>query len=454
MSSIAPQDHAEQLAVFRHGVIGPLVGREFDHGELAEAFRVLSQQRFRVPNLAITRCFSVPTLERWFYAFRAHGLEGLKPRVRSDRGIARKLDPEQTQLLVDIRREHPSASVGLILQTLVNEGRLDEGAVNEETVRRLYRRHGLTRRSMRDGGGQHTRLRWQAERPEALWHADVCHGAALVIDGVSKPVRIHAILDDCSRFIVGIEAMHTECEVDMLKILVSALRRFGPPDVLYLDNGSTYRGEVLATACSRLNITLLHAQPYDPQARGKMERFWRTLRQGCLDHLGTLRSLHELNIRLLAFVDQHYHRRPHAGLMGRTPAAIHVPDPTLPADDLDERKLEAALTVRENRRVRRDTTISVGGKDWELDQGFLAGRVVTVAHSLLVPDSAPWIEHEGKRYPTHPVDPAANRRRKRPARYPGSNGGGATTAAFDPAGAMVRKMVGRRRTADGSKEVG
>ena len=443
MSTLAPQDHSETVAVFRHGVVGPLLGRDFDHGELAEALRVLSQQRFRVPNLAITRSFSVPTLERWYYAFKSGGLEALKPRARSDRGVARNLNPEEAALLLDIRREHPSASVALILQTLVTEGKLKADQVDPETVRRLYRRHGLTRQAMRDGSGQHTRLRWQAERPEALWHADVCHGAPIVVDKVSKPVRIHAILDDCSRFIVAIQAVHAERETDMLALMVPALRRYGAPDVLYLDNGATYRGDVLRTACSRLNITLLHAQPYDPQARGKMERFWRTLREGCLDHIGALQSLHELNVRLLAFVDQYYHQRPHGGLMGRTPASAHAWNPATPVDELDDKRLEAALTVRESRRVRRDTTISVHGKDWEVDQGFLAGRVVTVGYSLLDPDSAPWIEHEGKRYPMHRVDPEANRHRKRPQRHPGQQRS-RSSVAFDPARTMVNKMVGRK----------
>ena len=253
MSALAPKDHAESVAVFRHGVIGPLLGREFDHGELAEALRALSQQRFRMPNLATTRCISVPTLERWLYAFRARGLDGLKPQSRCDRGISRKLTPELIELLLDIRREYRSASVSLILETLVREGRLQKGSVDEETVRRLFRHHGLPRTAAREKHGQHIRLRWQAERPEALWHADVCHAAPVMINGVSKPVRIHGILDDCSRFVVAIEAMHAERELDMISILVRALRRYGAPDLLYLDNGSTYRGEVLSTVADPQN---------------------------------------------------------------------------------------------------------------------------------------------------------------------------------------------------------
>ena len=80
-------------------------------------------------------CFGVSTLERWFYAYRRGGLDALRPAPRSDRGRARELTPEQRELLLDIRREHPTASVPLILRTLVADGRLAEGVVSDTTVR-------------------------------------------------------------------------------------------------------------------------------------------------------------------------------------------------------------------------------------------------------------------------------------------------------------------------------
>jgi hypothetical protein len=284
----------------------------------------------------------------------------------------------------------------------------------------------------------------QAAEPGALWHADVCHGPALKIRGVSQPLRIHALLDDASRFILAIEARHQEREVDMLGILVRALRRHGPPDVLYLDNGSTYSGEILRTACARLGIALVHAKPYDAPARGKMERFWRTLREGCLDHLGEVASLHDVEVRMLAFLDRHYHVSPHASLLGRAPGAVYAAR-TRPPDALDEAKLRDALTVRERRRVRRDTTVSVLGTDYELAQGFLAGRVVTVGYSML--DGKPWVEHEGRRLELHEVDPVANARRKRLPRRPPATAAPAATP-FDPAGVLLDFATGRRRTED------
>jgi putative transposase len=354
MDRLTPKDRGEQTALFRAEVIGGLARRELSRGELAAALREISAQRLRPPGAAATRTYAVPTLQRWYYALRRGGLEALVPRARTDRGRGRALTAAQRDLLLEIRREHPRASVPLILRTLVADGRLEPRSVSAPTVRRLYREHGLDRRSRRDAAVPRIRLRWQADRPGALWHGDVCHAGVILIDAKPHPVRIHALLDDASRYVVALEAHHSEREIDMLGLLVRALRRHGPPDALYLDNGSTYRGDVLRTACARLGISLLHARPYDAPARGKMERFWRTLREGCLDFAKNLASLHDVGVRLWAFLDQHYHRAPHASLLGRSPGAVFAEGARL--DELDEEKLRSALTVRVRRRVRRDST--------------------------------------------------------------------------------------------------
>ena len=445
-SKFAPKSHREAVAIFRAEIVGALVRSDLDHGELAAALRRLSKQRFRPPGSTRTRTYSVTTLQRWYYAYRSGGLTALEPQRRSDAGRAHALTDAQRKLLLDIRREHRNASVPLILRTLHLDGRLDKGAVSAQTVRRLYKDHGLDRIPLRDGSSPRMRLRWQAERPGALWHADVMHGRSFEQEGKRKHVRVHALLDDASRYIVGLEALHTEREEDMLRIFVRALRIHGRPEALFLDNGSTYRGDILRIACLRLGITLVHARPYDPEARGKMERFWRTLRQGCVDFIKAPESLHDINVRLWAFVGQHYHHAPHAGLLGRSPhSAWEGAADARRTDDIDEQQLRDALTVRERRRVRRDTTVSVAGDNYELDQGFLAGRVVTIGYCVLDEPLEPWLELDGKRLSIHPVDPERNARRERPPRQPKPLPSDDEHASvdFDPADALLDRAVGR-----------
>lgn len=446
---LKPKDHGEAVAIFRSQIIGTLICRPLTHGELAAELRTLSQERFRPPEAETTRCFAVPTLERWFYAYRRGGLAALRPEPRSDRGYAQNLTHEQRELLLDIRQEHRSASVPLILDTLVAEGRLDKDCVSPPTVRRLLAAHNLHRTAAREENGSKTRLRWSTDRPGALWHGDVCHVTQTQLPAFSTGIRIHALLDDASRYGVALEGHKTEKEIDMLGMFVDALRRHPPPDGLYLDNGATYRGEILQTACARLGITLIHAKPYDAPARGKMERFWRTLREGCLDYLGALTSLEEINQRLRAFLDQSYHVRAHAALMGRSPATVYA---TMPAGEavVSEQDLRKALTVTCRRRVSRDNVITVDGVAWELDQGYLAGKMVTVGHCLVDRASAPWVEHDGKRLVLHPCHPVVNSKRKRPERGGPAERKLSREVHFDPTQALVDGAQRKNARKDGS----
>lgn len=313
-----PKDHAEMVAVFRAQVIGQALARPLSRGELAALFKELAQKQYLLPGAARRRRFGASTLERWYYAYRKGGLTALRPQPRKDRGRGQKLPPELRELLLDIRREQPAASVPTILLELQHAGRIDGKNVHPATVRRLFREHGLDRFSQRlanVGERSRLRLRWEAEAPGLLWHSDVCHGLRISIGNQPpKMVLIHALLDDNARYVPYLEARMAETEADFLQVLCQALRRHGSPSALYVDNGACYRGDSLSLICARLGIRLVHAAPYDAPARGKQERFWRTLREQCLDLIEgkSLDSLHAVNVHLWQWLDERYHRTPHA----------------------------------------------------------------------------------------------------------------------------------------------
>jgi transposase InsO family protein len=434
---LEPRDHAEAVALFRAQLLGPVLHAELARGELLAELRLLAKRRFVPPGADTSRTYSVPTLLRWRRAYLAKGLAGLRPQSRR-LGDALALSEGQRELVLEIRRQHPAVPANVVLETLEGDGRIEAGLIKAQTLRRLYRRHNLPRRpKARAGRLEGERRRWEAAYAGDLWHADVCHGPTLVVDGRRIPVRVHALLDDASRYVAALRVFGHEREVAMLELLLEAIRLYGAPRRLFLDNGSTYSGEVLGTACGRLGIELIHARAYDPQARGKMERFWRTLRQGCLDHIGNQPSLHAVGVRLTAFVAERYHKAAHAGLLGRSPSKAWAERRCVAATS-DE--LEAALTVHGSRRVRTDCTLSVGNLDWELAESFLAGRKVTVCRTLADPQRSPWVEHEGRTYRLRPVDPVANGRRKRKKPKPGLD-----AVDFDPATVLLDRALRRRR---------
>jgi transposase len=123
-ASLQPRDHAEVIALFRADIVGAIAHRDMTRGDLAEAIRTIAACRYRPPGRRASKQYGVSTIERWYYAYRSGGLEALRPAPRSDRGRARELTPEQRALLLDVRREYPTASASVIVRTLIADGRL------------------------------------------------------------------------------------------------------------------------------------------------------------------------------------------------------------------------------------------------------------------------------------------------------------------------------------------
>ena len=437
---IEPKNREEAIAVFRAAVVGPLLYRQLDRGERTRLYWEISQQRHRPPGSAISRTYSVATLQRWVKRFSEGGAQALQNKPRSDRGHAQALGVDIRKLLLDIRAEHPRASVPVILQTMAASGGLAGIELSRSQLRRFYHEHGMTRSTGRSATRPRERRKWEAAYVGALWHADVCHLSDATINGKKTPVRVHAILDDVSRYVVALRVCSTEKEWDMIDMLVGAIRTHGCPATLYVDNGSTYRGNTLKTICTRLGIGHVHARPYDPQARGKMERFWRTYREQCAEWMNSNMSIHDLQARSLAYLSQGYHVSSHAGLRGDTPTRQWAKRRLRPVTEAD---LRTAMTFRESRRVRGDSTLTVAGVEWEMPLSHLNGKTVDVVRTLADRRRAPWVEHGDQRFELKLVDPAANGRTGRKP-VSASTKASIDGVAFDPPGALLNQLIGRR----------
>lgn len=422
---------AEAKALFRLGIVGDLLTRDLSKGALEAELRERAKARYRPPNAPASRTYHWKTLQSWYYAAKK-GLSALRPASRK-RGYGLSLDPVRRELLLQIRREHPSASARLILETAVSQGVVDPGQLSVSTLRRLFQAHDLPRSSA-SRADRRDRRRWVATRPCALWHADVCHVWVRDATGLPRKLYVHGILDDHSRYVVGLEARDSEREADLLSVLCGALLRVPAPEILYVDNGACYRGEVLALIADRLGIKLIHARPYDPQARGKMERFWRTLRTQCTDHLPQGSSLHDANHALWAWLDTDYHPSPHAGLMAETPIKrFHAGIVDLPGARTQQ-DLARALEVPVTRKVAGDATFTVEGRLYEVAGRHLRNKTLDLVLDPFT-DMPLRASYQGQPVVFGPCDPAANRHRRRAAPAPAP----APTVPFDPIAALLAR---------------
>lgn len=429
--------HAEQVALFRISVIGDLLAQELEPGALTAELEARSKKRYRLPGANHTRTFHAKTLQRWYYAAKRDLAAGLVPKSRK-KGFAIGISEDQRETLLDMRREHPSAPAEIIRAEAIRHGVVAEEALSLSTLRRLYRATDLPRvsRKKADRPSDVQRRRWQAAAAGELWHGDVCHLRLLDERGDPCRLYVHGLLDDSSRFSPALVPREHEREQDMLEIFCGALLRHPPPSTLYLDNGSCYRGDVLQLVCSRLGIRLVHAQPYSPEARGKMERFWRSMRQRCTDHLPPRSTPHQVAQALWAWLDADYHLRPHAGLLGDTPRHRYLAGVEQRGKPLTPKQLAAALEVELTRRVKKDCTFDLDGKTYEVGGRHLGGKRISVIVDALT-ERPLRVTSQDKPVRFGLCDPIANRRRVKSPTAQATDAPPSTP--FDPISALLEK---------------
>jgi hypothetical protein len=215
------------------------------------------------------------------------------------------------------------------------------------------------------------------------------------------------------------------------------------PRSLLLDNHGSFTGADARVTCARLGIRLVHARPYDGASKGKIERFWRTLRGHVLDRLApdAVRTIDELNLRLMTWVDGEYNVRPHSGLGGRTPLDVFEEDAEQVRFVEDGAQLETSFLAHVQRAVRNDSTCTVGGRVLEVPP-HLRGREVTLHYHVLRPDAL-WLEDGGAHVPLRELDAVANSRRPRVAAT-GSREA-TTPTGLNPVEGSLKKLLHPRR---------
>ena len=363
-------------ALFRLSVLGPLVSRErLERGELQRIIRELATCEYAIPGTR--RCYlGEKTIQAWFYAWRKEGIEGLVPKSRIDRGQS-KLSPPIQAAIVGAKRDNPRRSIRQILRLLEASGTVARGTLSRSTIHRLLQQQGLSRITGSASLPEEKRS-FTAASAGAIWYGDVMHGPRVPVKGQLRKTYLVSLIDDASRLITHSAFCLGETALDIEGVLKQALLKRGVPIKLVVDNGAAYRAHTLQAICARLGIHLIYCRPYAPEGKGKLERWHRTFRDQFLSELDErhIAHLEDLNARLWAWLEQLYHRTPHAGLDGLTPLARYQQDlPKIRSLGTQAAQLDALFHHRINRFVRKDGTVSYQGTRFEVPFE-LAGKTI------------------------------------------------------------------------------
>ncbi len=405
-------DDRTKEALFRHAILGDILSRKLRWGDLRALLTGLSEKAFE-DYRGRQRRVAYSTLEEWFYRHRRGGFEALKPLPRCDLGSSRRLSPELEQLVIDLKREDPGRSAPLILRELELAGRIRRGAMSVYPIQRLLRRRGLSGPRMEVDVA--ARFRWEASMCGELWQGDALHGPVLIHPATRRPQRaiIFGLLDDRSRIIAYLEAGFGETAHCFLNVLYNAVARRGIPRRLLLDNHASFTGHDLRVLCAKLDIHLVHSRAGDGPTKGKIERFWRSLRGHVIDRLDLekITTLDELNLRLWSYVEAEYHCRPHASLSGRTPMQVWESDAESVRWVTDHSRLEQAFVGEVERLARNDSTVLWRGVFYEVPS-YLRRCKVRLRYSLLDTGRVSLLDGNVE-IPLRTVNPIANAHRNR-----------------------------------------
>lgn len=366
---------AEKLALFRYGLIAPLVLEALPRGELTRRAHDIAAGHYDIPFSKRTTV-SVDTLLDWAVRYRNGGFEALAPKPRQDRGQSRAITPQLATLIERLKRENPHRTGTTLLRELALSAGDDAPPLSAATLYRFLKQRGLSERQLLAPAA---RKKFEAELSNQIWQADMLFGPWVPRPcGGRMQVFLHATLDDASRLIPHAQFYPSQGLDASLDCLRQAIAARGVPIRLYIDNAKMYRSPQLARIAASLGILIIHSRPYQPEGRGKIERYFRTVREQFLANLDPKHplSLEQLNDRLQVWIESVYHRCEHSAL-GSTPLTRWQRDiehirQLAPATDL--RRL---FFHRLDRVVRRDSTFLLESRLYEAPP-HLAGHTVEV----------------------------------------------------------------------------
>ncbi|MGH3162744.1 MAG: DDE-type integrase/transposase/recombinase [Streptosporangiaceae bacterium] len=353
---------AEQVALFRYQLIREAADPALTVRQRGRMVRDLAGQAHPGPfgePVVVSRA----TIDRWIRAWRSGGFAALAPPARQ---VTLRTDAQVLELAAGLKREKPARTAAQVMRIL----RAQCGwSPSVRTLQRHFERLELITRP--DGRPPAAYGRFEAARPNELWTGDALHGPRIA----ARKAYLFAFLDDHSRAVMAARWGYFEDSVRLAAALRPALAARGVPERIYVDNGSAFVDAALKRAAARLGIKIAHSTPGRPEGRGKIERFFRIVREEFLVEIGDgsgIKDLAELNRLFTAWYETVYHARPH-GETGQPPmdrwlAGAPFPTPS-PA------RLREAFLWAETRLVRKDATIRLFGGAYQTDP-VLAGRKV------------------------------------------------------------------------------
>ena len=355
------EDKRQATALFRYSLIRELADLELSPRQRGARISALTATDHAFEGRRVE--VSGVTLWRWLRAWRQGGFEALVPAVRRQ---PNRTPAELLEAAEALKREAPKRTAAQVARAL---GEAGLGKVSERTIQRHFARLGLDIRP--DGQPPRALGRFEADEFGELWTGDGMHGPMVA----GAKAILFAFIDDWSRAVPGWRWAYGEDTVRLEAALRRGLESAGIPRSAFVDNGSAFISAPFHRTLAVLGVRIAHSTPGHAASRGKVERFFRTVREQFLVELearGGAGNLIELNELFGAWLEGVYHRTVHSET-GQTPLERRMAGGRLRRPSSAE--LHEAFLWSELRLVTKTASVSLFGNHYEVDPALVGVRV-------------------------------------------------------------------------------
>lgn len=377
-SKDSEKERSQKLALFRHSIISQVY---YDREESQnQYFKRMSEKEHFIPGVGM-RKFSVSTFKSWLSSYRESGYDGIKPRIRVDKGSSRKIDGDFEEIISKLLQEMPITTYTLLYRQLIEKGHIRPGDFTLQTLIKFLKDNNIAL-SQRD---VIPRKKFETEHVNNLWFCDFMHSIRLSDGKKKKYTYLCAIIDDHTRVITGSNWSFEQNLSILEQTFKEAILSYGKPQKFYCDNAKVFTSDAIHLPCAKLGIALIHSKPYDPPSRGKIERFFRTVQSAFIPTVKNLNlSISQINSTFQEWIRTQYHRNIHQGISEPPMDRLLKELNSVKIERVAKETLDLTFYRTIKRTVKLDCTVSVDGKLYEAPAKYIGLQV-----ELRYPSSSP-----------------------------------------------------------------
>jgi putative transposase len=239
------------------------------------------------------------TLQRWNKSLNENNWD-LCDKSKRPKTIHYKITKEVEEAVIKIRQKtgYGSNKISCFIQD-----------ISESSIKRILRKKNLTNPNP-NRKKRIKYIRWQRKHPNSLWQMDVS-------DQKIEGKYCFAVIDDCSRYCIGLFALNRVSTDIIIHLLDTLFKIHGKPREILTDNGNVFglksKHSKFDRALRRRGIKHIRTAIHSPTTSGKIERFFQTLDKEFVF----------CNKDAEFFRMRYNHFRPHASLENKNPAEVY-----------------------------------------------------------------------------------------------------------------------------------